>query len=104
MVALYCELLQKKYGDRLDPQADKFISFAVNGARHMEMLLKDLLAYSQAGSSAAGPASLVDCESVVNTALFNLQASIQENGASITRHSLPRFERTRSGSFRSFRI
>jgi PAS domain S-box-containing protein len=89
MVALYCELLQKKYGDRLDPQADRFISFAVNGARHMEMLLKDLLAYSQAGSSVAEPAVPVNCETVVDQALFNLQAAIQENRASITRNGLP---------------
>ena len=66
MVSLYCELLQKKYGDRLDQQADRFISFAVNGARHMEMLLKDLLAYSQAGSSGAGPADPVNCEAVMD--------------------------------------
>lgn len=89
MVALYCELLEKKYGDRLDQQASRFISFAVNGARHMELLLKDLLAYSQAGSSAAGPAGPVNCEAVVDKALFNLQTSIQENGARITRSSLP---------------
>ncbi len=89
MVALYCELLQKKYGDRLDQQADRFISFAVNGARHMEMLLKDLLAYSQAGASGSGPAGPVNCEAVLDKALFNLQASIQENGARITRSILP---------------
>jgi PAS domain S-box-containing protein len=89
MVALYCEMLQKKYAGQLDEKADQFISFAVNGARHMEMLLKDLLAYSQAGSSVEGPAISVNCEIVLDKALFNLQASIQENGASIVRTSLP---------------
>ncbi len=89
MVALYCEMLQKKYSGRLDEKADQFISFAVNGARHMEMLLKDLLAYSQASSSAEGPASLVNCDAILETALFNLQASIQETGASIVRNGMP---------------
>ena len=89
MVSLYCELLQSKYGERLDEQADRFISFAVNGARHMEMLLKDLLAYSQAGAAAAGPAGPVNCETVVDAALFNLQTAILENGASIRRSGLP---------------
>jgi signal transduction histidine kinase len=89
MVALYCELLQKKYGQQLDQQADRFISFAVNGARHMENLLKDLLAYSQAGASIAGPPGPVSCDGAVDQALFNLQTAIVENGASITRDGLP---------------
>ena len=46
------------------------------------------MAYSQAGSS-AGPARPLNCEAVVDNALFNLQASIQETGASVTRGRMP---------------
>src|SRR6266436_893722 len=38
LVALYSEMLQKKYSGRLDPQADRYISFIINGANRMEML------------------------------------------------------------------
>ena len=55
MVALYSQMLQKQYARQLDADADQFIRFVVGGARRMEMLLKDLLAYSQTGSSSEGP-------------------------------------------------
>lgn len=54
----------------------------------MELLLKDLLAYSQAGS-AEGPPSAVNCEGVLSRVLLNLQAAIQETGATVTSAGLP---------------
>jgi PAS domain S-box-containing protein len=89
MVSLYSQMLQKKYGKRLDADADQVIGFVVGGAKRMEMLLKDLLTYSQAGSSDEGPPQAVDCESVVRKVLLNLEASIQQSGASITMDPLP---------------
>jgi len=91
MVALYSEMLQVKYADRLDKEADQFISFIVNGAHRMEILLRDLLAYSQAGS-AEGPAVPVDCGAVIEKVLLNLQASVQENQAEIRWDTLPTVE------------
>src|SRR5262249_47277615 len=86
MVALYSEMLEKRYAE-----ADQFIEFIVTGAHRMEMLLKDLLAYSQAGS-AEGPAVAVDCSAVVQEVLLNLQAAIKENGAQVTWQGLPVIE------------
>jgi light-regulated signal transduction histidine kinase (bacteriophytochrome) len=54
----------------------------------MEMLLKDLLTYSQTGAD-AGPAQPVDFEPVMRKVLLNLQASIEQNDASISWESLP---------------
>jgi PAS domain S-box-containing protein len=89
MVALYSEMLRQKYGGRLDQMADQFITFVVDGAQRMEMLLKDLLTYSQSGASSAGPADLVDCGSVLEKVVLNLRASIEQNGASVTWRDLP---------------
>jgi PAS domain S-box-containing protein len=89
MVSLYSEMLRKKYAGRLDPMADQFIRFVVDGAHRMEMLLKDLLEYSQSGSSNVGAADLVDCGRVMETVVLNLQASIGQNSASITWGELP---------------
>lgn len=89
MVSLYSQILQKKYGTKLDGDADQLIAFVVGGAKRMEMLLKDLLAYSRAGSSDEGPPRPIDCERVVRKVLLNLEASIQQDGATITWDTLP---------------
>jgi PAS domain S-box-containing protein len=89
MVALYSQILQKKYVERLDADANQMFGFVVGGARRMETLLKDLLAYSQTGSSSEGPAQPVDCEKVLQKVLLNLQASIEQTGASVTWDPLP---------------
>lgn len=88
MVALYSEMLRAKYAERLEGDANRFIDAIVSGARRMEMLLRDLLAYSQAGS-AEGPASPVDCGEVIGKVLLNLQAAITENKAEVQWDALP---------------
>ncbi len=88
MIALYSQMLQMKYAGRMDHEADQFITFIVNGAHRMEILLRDLLAYSQAGS-AEGPAGPVDCGTVVEKVLLNLQAAVEENEAEVRWNSLP---------------
>jgi PAS domain S-box-containing protein len=89
MVALYSQMLQRKYFGKLDANADQYISYIVGGARRMEMLLKDLLTYSQTGSSAEGPAETVDFIDVIRKVLLNLQASVEQSGALITWDTLP---------------
>jgi PAS domain S-box-containing protein len=89
MVALYSQMLQRKYFGKLDANADQYISYVVGGARRMEMLLKDLLTYSQTGSSAEGPAETVDFIDVIRKVLLNLQASVEQSGAMITWDTIP---------------
>ena len=54
-VSIYSQMLKKKYGGRLDEQADLYIGFAVDGAQRMELRVRDLLEYTQAGSSRKRP-------------------------------------------------
>jgi PAS domain S-box-containing protein len=89
MVALYSQMLQRKYYGKLDADADQYISYVIGGARRMEMLLKDLLTYSQTGSSAEGPAETVDFIDVIRKVLLNLQASVEQSGALITWDTIP---------------
>jgi PAS domain S-box-containing protein len=89
MVALYSQMLQRKYLGKLDANADQYISYVIGGARRMEMLLKDLLAYSQTGSSAEGPAETVNFIDVIRKVLLNLQASVEQSGALITWDTIP---------------
>jgi PAS domain S-box-containing protein len=88
MVALYSQMLQESYAGKLDEEANQYISFIVGGATRMERLLKDLLAYSQAGSLAS-PSAPVDCEAIMKQVLLNLHVSIDENRASVRWRNLP---------------
>ena len=88
MVANYTELLAERYRGKLDERADKYIHYASDGARRMQRLVSDLLAYSRVGSQ--GKALVrVSAASVLDNALESLQRLIRESGAQITRSELP---------------
>jgi PAS domain S-box-containing protein len=89
LVALYSQILQKKHVSQLDAQAEQYISYVISGAHRMETLLRDLLAYSQVGSSGEGPAGPVVCTEALSKALLNLQASIDQTQVKITWNGLP---------------
>jgi PAS domain S-box-containing protein len=88
MVALYSQMMQRKYAGALDVETDQYVGFMVGGAKRMEMLLKDLLTYSQSGAN-VGPAQPINCETVLRKVLLNLQASIEQSGATVDWGSLP---------------
>ena len=89
MVTSYTQLLAREYRGKLDPQADKFIAFAVNGAQRMEALLRDLREYWSADEQRVEHLVPVDCNGVLDKALAFLDVSIQEATAEITHDSLP---------------
>jgi PAS domain S-box-containing protein len=88
MVASYTQLLAKRYKGRLDSDADEFIAYAVDGSTRMQALIQDLLAYSRAGTDGKVHRK-ISSESVLNEALKNLRATIEESGAVVTHDSLP---------------
>jgi signal transduction histidine kinase len=88
MVASYVQLLERRYKDKLDLDANDFINFAVDGAGRMQNLINDLLAYSRVGSRAK-PWQPVKLEEALQVALTNLEVAIQESGAEVTHGPLP---------------
>jgi signal transduction histidine kinase len=84
----FVQLLQKKYQGQLDSDADQYITFAVDGAKRMETLIRDLLSYSRIGARGKEPAP-VDAGAALRQALDNLQTSIGESAAEITHGQLP---------------
>jgi hypothetical protein len=87
-MASFAQLLQRRYQGKLDANADDFIHFIVDGAKRMQVLINGLLAYSRVGSRGNGFAP-TDCAMIFDHAVANLQASIAENDAVVTRDPLP---------------
>lgn len=88
MVISFTQLLEQNYAGQLDEQADQIIGFAVDGATRMQQLIQDLLSYSRVGTQAK-VLETVDCNQIVESAISNLQLSIQESGATLERSPLP---------------
>src|SRR5437899_1095540 len=88
MVAAYTQLLAERYQGKLDEQADKYIPYAVDGAKRMQTLVQDLLAFSRAGRQ-QGEAKETDCNVMGELAIANLPVAIRERGAQITYDQLP---------------
>jgi PAS domain S-box-containing protein len=88
MVASYTQLLAKRYEGRLDPDADEFIGYAVDGCSRMQSLIQDLLAYSRAGTEGKALQE-ISSEDILNEALTDLQTSIEESRAIVTHDLLP---------------
>jgi light-regulated signal transduction histidine kinase (bacteriophytochrome) len=88
-VAIYSQMLKKKFGGALGPDGDEYIGYTVQGALRMQQLVRDLLTYSKASLSEAGLAAPVSAKDALAQALSNLQAGILETQAAITFSELP---------------
>ena len=87
-VSNYVQLLEMRYGDKLDISAKEFIGFAVAGVSLMQNLIDDVLAYSKVDLQGA-EFTLTDANVALERALNNLQGSIRKSQAEIICHNLP---------------
>ncbi|WP_254127226.1 ATP-binding protein [Aquihabitans sp. G128] len=85
----FCQLLQRRYGGQLDERADEYIAFAVDGAKRMQVLINDLLAFSRVGRTTEGFAE-VDLGVVAARAVTTLESVIEAAGATVSIGPLPR--------------
>jgi len=88
MVSSYVQLLERRYGDRLDSDAREFIDFAVDGVNRMQRLIDDLLAYSRVGTSEYRQET-IDLAELVEDTLKGMRATVGESGAIVTQDGLP---------------
>ena len=87
-VASFCQLIERRYKGQLDERGEQYIEFAVDGAKRMQQLINDLLAFSRVGRRTA------EFETVALTEVFaqaqrQLASLIDEAGARVTSDSLP---------------
>lgn len=90
-VASFCQLLEKRYGDKLDERGIEYIGFAVDGAKRMQVLINDLLTFSRVGRLNTSE-SEVGLDKKLDNGLANLAIALEESGAEILRpdEGLPR--------------
>jgi len=89
MVTSYVQLLERRYKDKLDKDANEFIDFAVDGATRMHSLINDLLTYSRVGTRGKS-LEPTDSETVLHLSLNNLRTAVEESGAELSYDSLPK--------------
>ncbi|MBF0324714.1 MAG: HAMP domain-containing protein [Alphaproteobacteria bacterium] len=87
-IASYSQLLERRYKGRLDQDADQFITFIVDGAKHMSRLINDLLSYSRI-TSQGRPLVPVSAHQAAALALADLQLVIAEAGGQVELVPLP---------------
>jgi len=88
-IAIYSQMLEKKYGSKLDGKASQYLGYRIEGAHRMEMLLSGLLAYSQVARTPDSLSESVDVGEVLESVKKNLSTTIQETGAEISASVLP---------------
>ncbi len=83
-VASFCQLLEKRYSDKVDDRGRQYIDFAVDGAKRMQILINDLLTFSRVGRLNDARVD-VDLDETLTKALANLDTAVTESGARIER-------------------
>ena len=84
----FLQLLQLRHGDELKGRAKEYVDYAVRGTRQMSTLIEDLLTYSRAGRNDRPPEP-VSLNRAWDSATEQLQATIEDSGATVRRGELP---------------
>jgi light-regulated signal transduction histidine kinase (bacteriophytochrome) len=104
MVAIYSQLLQKRFGGKLGPTGDGI--YRLHGARrdaHGESV-EGPRTYTQVSTMGKDPTDDIDAGEIPAEDALNLQVAIATSGASISSSALPKVRMSNSNSSRCFRI
>jgi PAS domain S-box-containing protein len=88
MVSSFTQLLQQRYQDKLDNDANEYINYAIEGSKRMYSLLNGLLSYSRINTR-GGEFTSVKMNEVVRKVQENLRLIITERDAVIECSELP---------------
>lgn len=87
-VAVYSEVVARRYHDRLDEDGRLYLGFLQEGGRRLATLVNDLLAYTRA-SQAELSETVGEASTALENALTGLSEAIRESGAVVTWDPLP---------------
>lgn len=83
MIRAYCQLLEQRYANAFDEQGLKFLRFALDGAMRMELLLKDLLIYTQVMRGTDEITAPVSASECVQKVLANINGHVETSSIEI---------------------
>ena len=87
-IKIYSELLTERLGSVVEGESAEFLDFLQSAATRMELLVRDLLAYTQV-SRLDAPVEEIDANETLAEALANLGGAISESGVAVTSDKLP---------------
>jgi len=88
IVTGYLDLLKRRYGGKLDEDADEFIGYAMDAAKRMQGMIQALLEYSRVDTH-GGAMDRTESAAAVREALSNLRVAIEESGTEVSVGDLP---------------
>lgn len=90
-LAVFGELIQERLAEKLGREGSELVRHAVESARRMDTLVKDLLAYIQAADApqVAGTEARADANEAIQKTLATFETQIAETGARIECARLP---------------
>jgi|GEM_PF-2734301 len=88
MVAGFVQLLADRVGPNLDDRGREYVTFALEGTERMDRMIDAILRYARVGTRELTP-SPVDPAAALQSALRNLQSTLDEAGAEVTCDELP---------------
>lgn len=86
-ITSYLQLLQNRYKDKLDKDANDFIAFATDGSTRMRNLIRSLLEYSRVNRVKLF--EQVDCNVLLNEVVQNIGQVIKETNTVVQYEKLP---------------
>jgi signal transduction histidine kinase len=101
-IASFSELLRKRYGGRLDREADEFIEYVISASTRISALIRDILTYSRELNPEELPFTQVDTKIVVASVLNDLHTAIEESGAEVVIGTLPSIQADWAGLVQVF--
>jgi PAS domain S-box-containing protein len=88
MVTSFTQLLQNRYIDKLDDDANDFINYAVDGATRMQNLITDLLMFSRVGTRGKS-FKITDMNAVLEALIATFEQLIKKTNTTLTYNPLP---------------
>jgi light-regulated signal transduction histidine kinase (bacteriophytochrome) len=85
----FAQLLTRRYGGRLDPEADEFLSFIQDGVRRMRSLVVDFEEYARLSRPEEARREIVSLDQACRAAIEACSQAVKESGAVVTVEALP---------------
>jgi PAS domain S-box-containing protein len=87
-IAAFLQLINKKYGDKLDKKGMDYLLRSINSAKRLHEMIDDLLSYARIATERK-TFSVCNANDILNNAVENLYTKIKESDARITYETLP---------------